>query len=268
MDGQMQAQKEAPETVADVPEMSEGAVQDAPQDAVMRDSLYRQMLSVVSHDLKTPLATIIGSLEVHTLLEARLTEEKRRALIQSALSEAYRLDKFITNILDMARLESQVLQPRDEVTNLASLVRDAITRLGPLKDKGEIRLHDMGGAQAFLTDTILLSRVVGLIIENALKHTGKTPVVDIDFGASGGNVFVHVRDHGPGIPPDKVKVIFSKYTRLKKQDQQTAGTGLGLAIAEQIMGLLKGRIEVRNHPETGAVFSLYLPLRAVVVPVD
>lgn len=236
---------------------------EQPQDIPLRDTLYRQMLSVVSHDLKTPLATIIGSLEVHTLLEARLTEEKRRALVQSALSEAYRLDRFITNILDMARLESQALQTHDDTVNLGSLIRDSLTRLGPLKDRGDIRLHDLGGAGAFLSDTVLLSRVIGLIVENALKHTGKTPVIDIEYGAAEGEVFVHVRDHGPGIPPDKMEVIFSKYTRLKKQDQQTAGTGLGLSIARQIMTLMSGRIEVKNHPETGAVFSLLLPLRPV-----
>ncbi|ESQ79569.1 sensor histidine kinase KdpD [Asticcacaulis sp. YBE204] len=231
----------------------------------IKESLYRQMLSAVSHDLKTPLATIIGSLEVYTLLEAKLSEEKRRSLINSALSEAYRLDKFITNILDMAKLESDSVRPREEPANLTPLIKDSITRLGPLKDKGDIRLHDLGGAEAFNTDTVLLSRVVGLVIENALKHTGKTPVVDIDYGATGDEAFVHVRDHGPGIPPDKIRSVFSKYTRLQRQDQQNAGTGLGLSIAELIMALLGGRIEVKNHLETGAVFSLYVPLKRAEV---
>ncbi|MFP1130017.1 sensor histidine kinase [Asticcacaulis sp. W401b] len=241
---------------------------DPSQETQLKEALYRQMLSAVSHDLKTPLATIIGSLEVYTLLEAKLSEEKRRSLITSALSEAYRLDKFITNILDMAKLESRAVQPREETANLTPLIRDSITRLGPLKDKGEIRLHDLGGAEAFHTDTVLLSRVVGLIIENALKHTGKAPVVDIDYGASGEEAFVHVRDHGPGIPPDKMRAIFNKYTRLQKQDQQNAGTGLGLSIAELIMTLLGGRIEVRNHPETGAVFSLYVPAQMAPTGVE
>lgn len=225
----------------------------------LSEGLYRQMLSSVSHDLKTPLATIIGSLEVYTLLEAKLSEEKRRSLIQSALSEAYRLDKFITNILDTAKLESQAVKPRLEASHLTPLIKDSITRLGPLKDKGEIRLHDLGGGEGFSTDQVLFGRVIGLVIENALKHTGKQPVVDIDYGGTDAEIFVHVRDHGPGIPPDKMRAIFSKYTRLTKQDQQNAGTGLGLSIAEMVMTLLGGRIEVKNHVDTGAVFSLYLP---------
>lgn len=229
---------------------------DASSDLI-KETLYRHMLSTVSHDLKTPLATIIGSLEVCTLLEAKLSEDKRRTLISSALSEAYRLDKFITNILDMAKLESGAVSPRPELTHLTPLIRDSITRLGPLKDRGVIRLHNLGG-DSFMTDGMLLSRVIGLIIENALKHTGTSPEVDIDYGVNENGVFVHVRDHGPGVPEDKMRAIFSKYTRLKKQDQQTAGTGLGLSIAEQIMALLGGRVELKNHPESGAVFSLLI----------
>lgn len=97
---------------------------DPSEETQLKEALYRQMLSAVSHDLKTPLATIIGSLEVYTLLEAKLSEEKRRSLINSALSEAYRLDKFITNILDMAKLESRAVQPREEPANLTPLIRN------------------------------------------------------------------------------------------------------------------------------------------------
>ncbi len=228
----------------------------------LKEDLYRQILSSISHDLKTPLATIIGSLEVHNLLEHKLSEEKRKSLISSALSEAHRLDRFISNILDMARLESGAVAVSIAPTRLATVISDSISRLGPLKDKGTIRVHPQVEPVEVVTDSVLLGRVVMLLLENALKHTGIAPSIDIDYGVNDTEGHIHIRDRGPGIPPDKMRAIFSKYTRLSKRDQQVAGTGLGLAIARQILDLLNGRVEVANHPETGAVFSIYLPVKA------
>lgn len=233
--------------------------EDRSKDDKLKEDLYRQILSSVSHDLKTPLATIIGSLEVHNLLEHKLSEEKRRSLISSALSEAHRLDRFISNILDMARLEGGAVAVSLTPSRLPTIISDSISRLGPLKDKGTIRVHSQSGSLDIVTDANLLGRVIVLLLENALKHTGIAPSIDIDYGINGAEAYIHIRDRGPGIPTDKMKAIFSKYTRLSKRDQQVAGTGLGLAIATQILELLNGRVEVANHPETGAVFSIFLP---------
>jgi two-component system sensor histidine kinase KdpD len=232
----------------------------------MREYLHRQMLSSVSHDLKTPLATIIGSLEVMTMLYDKLPEEKRRSLISSALTEAFRLDYFITNILDMAKFEAAAVKPRFEACRMGQMIQDSLSRLGPLKTRGELEIRAVGDRDEVWTDPMLGSRAIGLVLHNAFKHGirkygGEDPYVEIEHGvvgAAGGNEgFVRIRDHGDGIPQDKQAMVFDKYMRLQRADQQNAGTGLGLTICRHIMRLLDGRIELTNHPDGGAVFTLF-----------
>lgn len=228
----------------------------------MREYLHRQMLSSVSHDLKTPLATIIGSLEVMTMLHDKLPEEKRRSLISSALTEAFRLDYFITNILDMAKFEAMAVKPRFEACRMGQLVQDSLSRLGPLKARGKMDVRAAGERDEIWTDPMLGSRAIGLVLHNAFKHgirkyDSADPYVEIEYGVTGPEGFVRIRDHGDGIPSDKQALVFDKYTRLQKADQQNAGTGLGLTICRHIMKLLDGRIELANHPEGGAVFTLF-----------
>lgn len=228
----------------------------------MREYLHRQMLSSVSHDLKTPLATIIGSLEVMTMLYDKLPEEKRRSLISSALTEAFRLDYFITNILDMAKFEAAAVKPRFEACRMGQLVQDSLSRLGPLKARGGLDVRQVGERDEIYTDPMLGSRAVGLVLHNAFKHGVRKydtsePYVEIEHGVTGSEGFVRIRDHGDGIPQDKQALVFDKYTRLQRADQQNAGTGLGLTICRHIMKLLDGRIELTNHPEGGAVFTLF-----------
>lgn len=228
----------------------------------IREYLHRQMLSSVSHDLKTPLATIIGSLEVMTMLHDKLSEEKRKSLVSSALTEAFRLDYFITNILDMAKFEASAVKPRFESCRMGQMIQDSLSRLGPLKTRGDLEIRAVGERDEIWTDPMLGSRAVGLVIHNAFKHGGRKygdaePYVEIEHGVTGMEGFVRIRDHGDGIPADKQALVFDKYTRLQRADQQNAGTGLGLTICRHIMKLLDGRIELTNHPEGGSVFTLF-----------
>ncbi len=224
-----------------------------------REAMHRQMLSSVSHDLKTPLATMIGSLEIYCRMEDKLAADKKRTLVTSALNEAYRLDAFITNILDMAKFESGMVTPRFEKTDSAQLIADCLLRLGPKRDRGKITVTPHGATQVN-TDAMLLMRAITQLLDNALKYGGDSPDITIEHGVKNGKFVLSVRDKGPGIPEAMMEKIFSKYTRLHKVDQQNAGTGLGLAISRHITHSLQGTVTVENHPEGGAVFTLTLPL--------
>jgi K+-sensing histidine kinase KdpD len=226
-----------------------------------REQIHRQMLSTVSHDLKTPLATMIGSLEIYNRMEAKLTPEKRKMLIDSALHEAYRLDSFITNILDMAKFEGGMVTIRSATTDLKQLLEDCLLRLGPQRERGEIILNPIGELKVN-TDAMLLGRAINLLIDNGLKHAGPQAKISVEYGHIDGNMVIRVRDQGPGIPDHMHEHIFSKYTRMNKADQQNAGTGLGLAICRQIMTNLGGTVQVANHPDGGAVFTLTIPAQA------
>jgi len=226
-----------------------------------RVNIHRQMLSVVSHDLKTPLATIIGSLEVHARMEEKLSPEKKKLLLNSALMEAYRLDNFITNILDMAKFEGAIVEAKVERCDLKTLLSDSLTRLGPRREKGDISLRATQTNVTVHTDPMLLGRAAGLLLENALRHAGKNPIIIVEYGIEGEKAFIRIHDNGEGIPLGQEKAIFSKYTRLGKSDQQNAGTGLGLNICSEIMKLLLGQVHGENHSDGGAIFTLEFPVK-------
>lgn len=221
-----------------------------------KERFHRQMLSAVSHDLKTPLATMIGSLEIFIRMEEKLTADKKNTLIKSALGEAYRLDGFVTNILDMAKLEGGMAKIHPETFDLKRLIEDSITRLGPKTEKATIKLLEVGNTTTVHTDPMLLGRVVGILLDNSLKHSGKDPIVTISYGVKNKKGFIIVNDNGPGIATEKMKEIFTKYARYSKNDQQNAGTGLGLSISRLIMQLLSGTVEAANAPEGGVSFTL------------
>lgn len=226
-----------------------------------REQVYRQMFATLSHDLKTPLATVIGSLEVLTLMKDRLTLDRRDQLVASALSEAHRLDAYITSILDMTRLEATPQPLKMDRHELGDIIEDAIIQLGPLKARGRIEVIASTPSEV-TTDGAYLCRALVPLLDNALRHTGAHPVVTIEYGSDESEAFIHVRDHGPGIPEDKFEAIFSKYTRLERGDAKSTGIGLGLALSRLLVTRLSGRVDVRNHVETGAVFSLYLPVKS------
>lgn len=224
-----------------------------------REVLHRQILSTVSHDLKTPLATMIGSLEIFTRMHDKLSPEKRASLIQAALSEAYRLDQFITNILDMAKLEGGLVSVKWEAIDLRSLIDDCITRLGPRAKLHTIHVNQAGATAHIVSDQIMLGRAVGLVLDNAIKHAGKKATIDVRYGGEGKVFFVSVSDNGLGIAPGREADIFSKYTRIARSDQQNAGTGLGLAICRQMMAIIGGSVIAENIEKGGAKFTLRCP---------
>ncbi|MGZ3305358.1 MAG: sensor histidine kinase, partial [Asticcacaulis sp.] len=200
--------------------------------------------------------------EVMTMISDKLPEEKKKSLIASALTEAFRLDYCITNILYMAKFEAHAVRPRFEVTRLSQLINDSLTRLGPLKTRGDIDIRPLTSQDELRTDPMLGARAIGLVIHNAFKHgvargSSDQARVEVEYGVRPHEAFVRIRDHGDGIPDDKQTAIFDKYTRLTRSDQQNAGTGLGLTICQHIMHILMGRIDVANHPDGGAIFTLH-----------
>jgi two-component system sensor histidine kinase KdpD len=218
------------------------------------------MLSSVSHDLKTPLASIIGSLEIYERLKDKLPVESQQTLLTTALQEAYRLDNFITNILDMAKLESGLVRVQPHLCDMESTLEDCVIRLGHRLRDSKVTITALSGKFEINVDSTLLSRAVCLLLDNAVKYGGKNPVIKVEYGKKDDQAFIHVYDSGPGISDSHLTTIFSKYTRFAKQDHQTAGTGLGLAICREIMRLIGGNVEAKNSPAGGAVFELTLPL--------
>jgi K+-sensing histidine kinase KdpD len=224
-----------------------------------KERLHRQMLSSISHDLKTPLAAVIGSLEIYTRMATILPPEKSAQLISTALSEAYRLDNFVTNILDMAKLENGMVPVRHESSDLEAVLRDCVEKFNHRYQTQSIAITPFAHAIRVTTDPALLGRLLALLIDNAMKYGGSPAAVTLGARQEGHGVTITVSDNGGGIPHEKTEEIFSKYTRLKRQDHQNAGTGLGLAIGRSIAHLLRGTLVASNNDHGGALFTLKIP---------
>ena len=225
---------------------------------IEREKLHQQMLSAVSHDLKTPLSAIIGSLEIHTRFKDTLAEDKKQVLLSTALQEAYRLDSFITNILDMAKLDNGFISINKQKFDLKTLLLDSKNKSSHLLKDVNFNINSKNSETVELfSDPALLSRAISCLIDNAVKHGGNK--IDIQYGQQDKTIEIIVSDNGKGIPPEKKDVIFDKYTRISRKDHQNAGTGLGLAICKSITLLLGGDITANNNPHSGAVFTISLP---------
>ncbi len=224
-----------------------------------REKLRAMLLSSVSHDLKTPLASVIGSLSVYRNMGSKLSEEQRGILIDTALEEAQRLDSFITNILDMTRIESGQITMKSEWINPFGLIEDVRKRLRDRLRQHEIVIHQSATDIEVCMDSMMTGQVVQNLIDNAVKYTPAGTRIDISMRVTEKHFLMEVRDRGPGIPPDKLEKVFDKYARIRRQDSQVAGTGLGLAIARATIQAQGGTIMASNHPEGGAIFTLTLP---------
>ncbi len=224
-----------------------------------REKLRSLLLSSVSHDLKTPLASIIGSLSVYHSMFDRISNEQKLTLTQTALDEAQRLDSFITNILDMTRIESGAIRFKKEWCDpeeilhgvgkrLRLRLRDHTLNISPCSERIEVE-----------ADGTMLGQVLQNVIDNAGKYAPPKTRIDVEAIAEDQGFRISIHDRGQGIPESQRQMIFNKYTRLNKTDSQVAGTGLGLAICKAIMEAMGGNISITNHVDGGAVFTISLP---------
>jgi two-component system sensor histidine kinase KdpD len=224
-----------------------------------REKLRSMLLSSVSHDLKTPLASVIGALSVYQTMGTNLSEEHRVTLITTALEEAQRLDSFITNILDMTRLESGDIDFRKEWTSPENTFRKVERRMKMRLRNHKLSLTTAESNSEILIDPTSLEQVLQNLLDNAAKYTPPETAVEVRAFPQGKHYVIEVRDHGDGIPANKLATIFDKYARLKKTDSQVAGTGLGLSICKSMLQAQGGSIEATNHPDGGAQFTLTFP---------
>ena len=225
-----------------------------------RVRMHRQLYSAISHDLKTPLASMIGALEIYQRMKEKLTPEKQQALLQTALSEAHRLDNFVTNILDMGKLENGMVLPRMETFDVGESIRNCLGSLTTRLRESDVTIDTPGAKLMITNDPSLFARALTLILDNAVKYGGKPSSIHLSYGINDANqCIVHIEDNGSGIPIEQAETVFEKYTRFTKRDHQNAGTGLGLAICREIMRLIGGTVHVSRSGDNGTVFTMQLP---------
>jgi two-component system sensor histidine kinase KdpD len=240
------------------------ALVDEAQQARLRsetERLRNSLLSAVSHDLRTPLATITGSASALVEQGAELDAAARRELAQAIQEEADRLNRLVQNLLEMTRLESGGIHVRKDWEPLEEVVGSALARLEKRLADRRIDIHLAPDLPLVPLDPLLIEQVFINILDNAIKYTPAGSPIEISASAEGREVRVTVADRGPGFAPGEEALVFEKFYRGHAAGTRS-GAGLGLAIARGIVEAHGGRITAEARAGGGAVFQFTLPLGA------
>lgn len=229
--------------------------------AAETDRLRTALLTSISHDLKTPLAAIMGSADMLKDLGAQLPEETRKELLSTVIDESERLNRFIVNLLDMTRLGSGAMQPNYAFHFAGDMVGTALSRAAKIASGHRIEVGIPADLPMLKVDPVLFEQVLFNLIDNAAKYAPEETVIDIRGRHDGNLVVLSVMDEGPGIPPEDLERIFDSFYRVRKSDQVRAGTGLGLSICRGFVEAMGGTIRADNRSDrSGAIFTIRMPV--------
>jgi two-component system sensor histidine kinase KdpD len=226
------------------------------------EGLRSALLSAISHDFGTPLASIIGSASSLLSYGKTYTPDVTQELLTTILEEAERLSRFVKNVMQMTRLESGALVPRmqwADVEDLISTSLDAAHR--------RLRSHEVYADVADVlplvqVDFVLMESVLVNVLDNAAKYAPAESAIQITARKFGGDVVIDVSDQGRGIAPEDLGAVFDKFYRTKQRDRTVPGTGLGLAICKGIVEAHGGSIEALSEgPGRGTTIRIRLPIR-------
>jgi two-component system sensor histidine kinase KdpD len=228
------------------------------------ERLRSALLSSVSHDLRTPLVSIIGSATGLATCDGALSTSDRAQLVQTILEESERLNRFVQNLLDMTRLGYGALQPNREWVDLREIVGRACKQMARSLASLRIEVRIEDDVPILHVDPILIEQVLVNILDNAGKHSPSGGRVEIGATLEGARVMVRVSDEGPGIPPEARDSVFDVFYRVRAGDKQAAGTGLGLSICRGLVEAHGGRIEALPGPGgRGTTIAFSLPVQPV-----
>ena len=225
------------------------------------ERLRESLLAALSHDLRTPLTSLIGLAEALAQRPEQLSHDQID-VIDTMRTQAARMMRIVTNLLDLARLESGQTPLRQDWQTIEEIVGSARVALdAPLRDH-EVTVTIPADLPLLYGDAVLLERVFVNLLENAAKHTPKGTRIAIDARAESDAIQISVSDSGPGLPLGREEEIFNKFVRARPEST-VPGLGLGLAICRSIITAHGGAIHAENSPGGGARFIIRFPLKPV-----
>ena len=234
---------------------------DRVERAAETERLRSALLTSISHDLKTPLAAVLGAAETLRDLGQRLADGEKADLLSTIIDELERLNRFIANLLDMTKLESGAIAPNVALHDLGEIVGSALRRAGRILSRHNVELTLAPDLPMLELDAVLFEQVLFNLLDNAAKYAPPETMIRIQGWRSGDSVCLRVLDEGSGIAATDLEHIFDKFYRAQKTDQVRAGTGLGLAISRGFVEAMHGTIVGANRTDrTGAAFTISLPI--------
>ncbi len=224
-----------------------------------RESLERALLNSVSHDLRTPLSTITGVL--YSLKEdgAHLSDKSRRELLETACSEADRLNRFVGNLLDMTRIEAGAVRLNSEQCDVQDLFGCALGALETRLGSREVSFNMLPLMPLVSMDLVLMTQVLVNLLDNSIKYSPSETLIEVVASTEASWLVLEVADRGPGVPEHDLKRVFDKFYRIPIPEG-AGGTGLGLSICRGIVEAHGGKINAENRTGGGLRIVMRLPL--------
>src|SRR5262249_31988862 len=221
------------------------------------------LLTSISHDLKTPLAAVLGAAGALRDLPKSFDEDAKADLLATIIDESERLHRFIANLLDMTRLESGAVMPNTALHDIGEIVGSALERASKILAKHRVEIEISPELPMVMVDGVLLEQVLFNLLDNAAKYAPADTRIGIRSRRVEGSVRREGRDEGDGIAPAGEERISDKSYRARKADRVRAGTGLALAISRGFIEAMGGTIAPPNRRDrSGAVFTIDLPIPA------
>jgi two-component system, OmpR family, sensor histidine kinase KdpD len=219
--------------------------------------LYNTLLNSLSHELRTPIATIIGATDNLQSNNSRLTRENKSELINQISKAAFRLNEQVENLLNMSRLESGFIQPNKDWVDIEELVYDVVKKIEENNMAQKIHINVNPAIPLFRLDKGMLEQVLYNLLKNACLYTKPGSAINIAAMGYEDLLEIIVEDNGQGFPEDEIKKVFDKFYRLKHT--KAGGTGLGLSIARGFTEAQGGSIQLENSSTGGARFTIHIP---------
>jgi len=236
---------------------------------VESDRLRQALLTSISHDLKTPLASVLGAASTMRDLAGGLTEPEKRDLLATVIDESERLNRFIANLLDMTRLESGAIVPNTALHDVGEIVGSVLHRASKILAHHKVSLQLAADMPMLQLDAVLFEQALFNLLDNAAKYAPADTTITIRALRDREWVSLDIIDEGGGIPHLELESVFDKFYRAQKGDHIRPGTGLGLAISRGFVEAMHGTILAANRSDrSGAVLTIRLPIPAASDALD
>ena len=228
--------------------------------------LYNTVLNSLSHELKTPIATIIGATDNLHLNSSKLSATHRSELISEISQASFRLNQQVENLLNMSRIDSGSIQPRKDWCDISEIIYESVKRVENNEISQQISISINPSIPLFKLDKGMFEQIVYNLINNASQYSHAESLIKVSATSYVDLLEVIIEDNGPGFPKEEIDKVFEKFYRLK--NSKTGGTGLGLSIVKGFVEALGGSILLENVPGGGAKFTVIIKAQTSLLKVD
>jgi two-component system sensor histidine kinase KdpD len=218
--------------------------------------LYDTLLNSLSHELRTPIATIIGATDNLQSNNRNLTADNKEELIGEISKAAFRLNQQVENLLSMSRLESGFLQPKKDWCDIIEVIYDAVKRIEENDIRQKITINVNPDIPFFKLDKAMMEQIIYNLVNNAIQYTNDDNKIDIIAHCHADVLELIIEDDGKGFPDDEMENVFNKFYRLR--NTKTGGTGLGLSIVKGFTEAMGGTVQLQNLKTGGARFTIHI----------